>query len=139
MKKYILFLILISIAVSAKLFSQETKHPIDLYLDSCMEKDMSTAGIVKCMEEATKMWDAELNKYFKLLIKELDEESVYILKSAETEWLVFRDKEFQNIDNIYSKLKGTMFIPMKYDTRLDIVRTRALRIKDYYEILKEND
>ena len=139
MKKYILFVILISISVSAKLFSQETKHPIDLYLDSCMEKDMSTAGIVKCMEEATKMWDAELNKYFKLLIKELDEESVYILKSAETEWLVFRDKEFQNIDNIYSKLKGTMFIPMKYDTKLEIVRTRALRIKDYYEILKEND
>ncbi len=130
-----LFFCLIS---SLKIYSQEDKHPIDVYLDSCMEINPSTAGIVRCTDEAIKMWDNELNKFYKLLIKTLDGESVNILKSAQLEWIVFRDKEFTNIENIFSRKEGTMYIPMQLFARLEIIKTRALQLQDYYELLTEN-
>jgi uncharacterized protein YecT (DUF1311 family) len=103
-----------------------------------MEINPSTAGIVRCTDEAIKMWDNELNKFYKLLIKTLDGESVNILKSAQLEWIVFRDKEFTNIENIFSRKEGTMYIPMQLFARLEIIKNRALQLQDYYELLTEN-
>lgn len=138
MKKSILFFIVVLFFVSAKLFSQESNHPIDKYLESCMEKDNSTAGMVKCTEEATKMWDDELNKYYKLLMKTLDDESAKTLKASELIWIEFKDKEFENIEKIYSKLEGTMYIPMLYYAKLEVIKTRALQLNDFYDLLNES-
>ncbi len=137
MKKILFIALFFILIISLKIYSQEDKHPIDVYLDSCMEINPSTAGMVRCTDEAIKMWDNELNKYYKLLIKTLNDESVNSLKSAQLEWIVFRDKEFTNIENIYSKMEGTMYIPMQLFARLEIIKTRALQLQDYYELLTE--
>ena len=104
-----------------------------------MEKDYSTAGMVKCTEEAMKMWDTELNNYYKLLIGILDEKSKNSLKYAETMWIKYRDSEFKNIYNVYSKLEGTMYIPMYVYAKMEIVKERALKLKDYYELLTNKE
>jgi uncharacterized protein YecT (DUF1311 family) len=137
MKKNIFIVLIFCILISSKLHSQEDKHPIDLFLDSCMDKDPSTAGMVNCTDEAIKMWDNELNKYYRLLVSTLDGESVNSLKSAQLEWIAFRDKEFINIENIYSKMEGTMYIPMQLFARLEIIKARTLQLQDYYELLTE--
>lgn len=137
MGKIIIVFTAVFVFVSSSSFTQEIKHPIDSYLDSCMEVDPSTFGMVNCIESAIQKWDDELNKYYKLLVGALDEESVKILKSSETEWIEFKKKEMANIEMIYSKLEGTMYIPMKYFAKLEIIRTRAMQISEYYRLVTE--
>ena len=137
MRRIIFTFTLLFILTASVSFSQEIKHPIDSYLDSCMEVDPSTFGMVNCIESAIQKWDDELNKYYKLLVGVLDEESVKILKSSETEWIEFKKKEMANIEMIYSKLEGTMYIPMKYYAKLEIIRTRAMQISEYYRLVTE--
>lgn len=121
------------------LLAQSNDHPIDKFLDECMEKDMSTAGMVKCINEAYDKWDAELNRIYKLLIKKLDDKSAASLKSAQIEWIAFRDKEFILIDDIYSGLEGTMYIPMRAADRMEIVKKRVLELDAYRELLNIKD
>ena len=121
------------------LLAQNNGHPIDKFLDECMEKDMSTAGMVKCINEAYDKWDAELNRIYKLLIKNIDEKSAASLKSAQIEWIAFRDKEFKFIDDIYSKLEGTMYIPMRAADRMEIVKKRVLELDAYRDLLNIKD
>jgi uncharacterized protein YecT (DUF1311 family) len=138
MRKGILFFIFVMFFVSAKLFSQESQHPIDKYLDSCFQKnDYTTVGMMNCTEEAIKMWDDELNRYYKLLVKILDEESVKTLKTSELQWIEFKEKEFKNIESIYSKLDGTMYVSMKYYAMMEILKTRAKQLGDFYGLLTE--
>jgi uncharacterized protein YecT (DUF1311 family) len=138
MKKGIFIFVFVLLFVSAKLYSQNSQHPIDVYLDSCMEKNPSTIGMVKCTEEAIQMWDNELNKYYKILMKVLDEESAKTLKASELKWIEFKEMELKNIEKIYSKMEGTMYIPMKYYAKMEIVKTRALQLGNFYDLLTES-
>lgn len=47
--------------------------------------------------------------------------------------------EFKNIDNIFSKLNGTMYIPVRVSSKGGIVKQRALELKDYYDLIKQNN
>ena len=134
MKKLIFLFLFSALLTPLKLNPQEYIHPIDKYLDSCQEKNPSTAGMVNCINEAFEKWDAELNKFYKLLMSELDDESAKVLKTAELEWIAYKEKEFKLIDKIYSKKEGTMYIPMRAYDRMDIIKSRALELKSYYDL-----
>lgn len=132
MKKLLLTILLLFAAIP--LMAQKYDHPIDKATEDCMEKDMSTAGMVKCLNEAYDKYDNELNRLYKILMKKLDEESAKELKSAQIEWIVFRDKEFKLIDAVYSKLEGTMYIPMRVSDRIEIVKKRVLDFEAYADL-----
>lgn len=137
MKKYLFFVSFVILFIPSAITAQESTHPIDIFLDSCMEKDYTTFGMVNCIEKAIEMWNVELDKYYNLLMTELDGESAKILKSAEVDWIKYKEKEMENIESIYGKLKGTMYTPMKYFAKLEIVKTRALQLADYYDLTKQ--
>lgn len=137
MRNYFPVSLLFVLFASANLFAQDSKNPIDIYLDTCMEKNPSTMGILKCTDEAFKLWDAELNKYYKLLMGVLNESDAKTLKDAELKWIEFKEKEFANLEHIYSKMEGTMYIPMHALSKLEIVRIRANQLRDYYELLTD--
>lgn len=111
----------------------DTKHEIDIFVDKAMDKDPSTAGMVKAAQEGEKMWDAELNKYYKLFSAAMDNESKAALKKAQLAWISFRDEEFAMTGLFYSKKDGTMYRVIAACTRLEIVKKRALTIKTLYE------
>jgi uncharacterized protein YecT (DUF1311 family) len=139
MKNYFILLpVFLSLSYSS-VNSQDRKHTIDAELDECIELNSHTHGTVECIEKAIEKWDAELNKYYKLLMKELDAESAEMLRSAEKEWIAYKDSEMKNIESIFSRLDGTMYIPMKFFSKMDIIKTRALQLKDYYELLIVKD
>jgi uncharacterized protein YecT (DUF1311 family) len=131
----ILLIVFLLIFFVLPLYAQKSDHPIDKYLETCMEKDMSTAGMVKCIYEVQEKWDAELNRLYKILINGLDEESAKELKSAQLKWIEFRDKEYNLIDKIYSKLEGTMYIPMRVSDRMELVKKRVLELEAYVELM----
>ncbi|HVF92167.1 MAG TPA: lysozyme inhibitor LprI family protein [Blastocatellia bacterium] len=121
-------------------YAQEPgQHPIDRSLEACMEKDPSTAGMVECIGKAYESWDKELNRAYNELSRKLKPQARPALKAAQVEWIRYRDSEFKLIDTVYSGLEGTMYIPMRADNRMKIVKARALELNDYLELLSDND
>ncbi|EKD68947.1 MAG: hypothetical protein ACD_47C00350G0002 [uncultured bacterium] len=125
--------ILIMPALAAE--SESRKHEIDIFVDKAMDKDPSTAGMIKAMDEGEKLWDAELNKYYKLLSEKMDKESKAELKKAQLAWITFRDAEFAMIADIYSKQEGTMYRVIAVSLRMEVVKRRALDLKNLYQEL----
>src|SRR6202165_5313821 len=91
----ILFVATLSIA------QEQTQHPIDKALEACIDKNGSTAGMVECTDKAYAAWDKELNKNYGDLMRALKPAQKETLKSAELEWIRYRDLEFKFIDSIY--------------------------------------
>lgn len=130
----LLLLLLVPTIVSA----QETrKHPIDEALDICTEKDPATAGMVRCTDVAYKKWDQELNKNYQTLMSQLKPAGKQLLKSTQLSWIAYRDNEFKLIDSIYDKIQGTMYIPMRIDEKMQIVKQRALALASHIDMLGE--
>jgi len=131
-------LLLLSLLLPTIVSAQEPpKHPLDVALEVCTEKDPSTAGMVRCTEIAYKKWDQELNKNYQTLISKLKGADKLLLKSAQLSWITYRDNEFKLIESIYDKIQGTMYIPMRIDERMQIVKQRALALAIHVDMLGE--
>ena len=113
-------------------------NAIDVFEQKCIAKNWTTSGMTDCSYKAYEMWDKELNKYYSLLMKKLTPVEQNELKSSQISWINFRDKEFKNINNIFNKLDGTMYIPIRVQERNEIVKQRALQLKYYYDTLSNN-
>jgi uncharacterized protein YecT (DUF1311 family) len=136
MKKIIMLLMFILLLSPHSALAQE-KHPIDKFEEEEIAKDSTTSGMNIATAKAMEKWDTEMNKYYKLLMSILDKDSKAILKSAQIEWIKFRDLEFRNIANIFGKIQGTMYTTMHVASKNEIVKRRALDLKEYYELLKD--
>jgi uncharacterized protein YecT (DUF1311 family) len=112
------------------------KHAIDKALDVCMKKDVSTAGMIECLASARKSWDKEMNTQYQTLMGRLDTKGKAALKTAQLQWLKFRDSEYAALNGIYSKTQGTMYLPMEADDAMQITRTRAKQLAEYNAVLK---
>lgn len=135
-RKSLLLAILLLLPATA--YAQEASvHPIDKALDACTDKDSSTAGMVRCNDRAYAMWDKELNKNYTELMRKLSPAGKQLLKAAQLEWLRYRDAEFKLVDSIYDGLEGTMYIPMRIYSHLEIVKKRALELSAHLDLLSE--
>ena len=122
-------------------FAEESasKHPIDQFEEEQIEKDWSTAGMVNATVEATNKWEEEMNKYYELLKQELSSsEKEQLIKSQEA-WLKFHGEEVKNITNVFAQLTGTIYITMRAANFRELVKIRAQDLKDYYELIRENE
>jgi uncharacterized protein YecT (DUF1311 family) len=133
--KLILILALFALLSGISNISLAKVNPIDDFEEKCCAKNYSTIGMLECTEKAYKMWDAELNKYYNLLMKELSSPEKQDLKTAQVAWLNFRDREFKNINNINQKCQGTMYINIAAGQKREMVKQRALQLKEYYNTL----
>jgi len=52
--------------------------------------------------------------------------------------MLFRDEEFKLKDALYKGKEGTMYIPMRESSRLDVVKSRALKLADYIELVNDD-
>ena len=131
-----LFLLLLFVPASSHA-QEPKKHPIDKALEACIEKDSSTAGMTNCTYKAQEMWDKELNRVYNVLAARLDAEGKRALKATQVEWIKYRDTEYKLIAAIYSRMEGTMYIPMRAADQMEIVKQRAQGLKEYLELVKE--
>ena len=137
MKHIISQLFLIMFFLSPLGLFAQSENSIDSELTACMDKDPSTHGVLKCIDNAYKKWDDELNNYYQKLMNLLDDGAKDKLKEAERKWIEYRDLEFKNIESIYSKKEGTMYLPMQAIDKMDIIKSRALQLRDYYQLVTE--
>jgi uncharacterized protein YecT (DUF1311 family) len=59
------------------------------------------------------------------------------LRLAQLEWIKYRDLDFKLIDSIYDSMQGTMYIPMRIDARMEVIKKRALELKGYLDLVQE--
>jgi uncharacterized protein YecT (DUF1311 family) len=117
----------------------DVQKRIDKQEENCLKKDSSTAGCVNCAEQTYKEWDRQLNIYYTELIELLEPAQKAELKKSQLNWLKFRDGEFKQIESLFSTLEGTMYIPMQVESRVRIVRDRALQLISYYRLFAEDE
>jgi uncharacterized protein YecT (DUF1311 family) len=144
MKKQLTFFALVVVLLSYPLaasasVNQEPPHPIDKALEACIDKNGSTAGMVECTDKAYAAWDQELNKSYGKLMRALKPSQKEALRLAQLEWIKYRDLNFKLIDSIYDTMQGTMYIPMRIDARMEIVKQRALELKGYLDLIQEGE
>ncbi len=113
------------------------KHPIEVAMGAAMEKDPSTAGMLRAIGAAQKSWDALLNRHYAKLRELLGETDSEALKSAQRAWIVFRDSEWKALEVIYGKMEGTMYRPLHAYAVMDLVKTRALALGRRVEMLEQ--
>src|SRR6266852_2824245 len=138
MTKLLLALISILFLVSLSTAQEQPQHPIDKALDACIDKNGSTAGMVECTDKAYAAWDKELNKNYGELMRALNPKQKEALRLAQLEWIKYRDLEFKSIDSVYDTLKGTMYIPMRISAHLEVIKKRALELKDRLDLIKDS-
>jgi len=115
----------------------EKRHAIDIKLYDCLDKEenFTTTGMLECTQKAYEDWDKELNFVYKKLRAKLTDDEKSALKKAQLEWIKFRDLEFINIDLIYDKLQGTIYIPMRLNEKVEIIKNRTLQLQAYLQLL----
>jgi len=129
MKKPVSLLFLVMINVFS--FAQNN---IDQNLEKCLSQRNSTAGQRSCVISAQDSWDKELNKTYISLSQKLTKTGKKELVEAQRNWIKFRDSEFRLINKYYFDVKkGTLFYVVAENKKLEIVKERALQIKEYEE------
>jgi uncharacterized protein YecT (DUF1311 family) len=132
-----LFSVLVIATVS--IAQEQPQHPIDKALEACIDKNGSTAGMVQCTDKAYAAWDKELNKNYGELTRALKPSQKESLRLAQLEWIKYRDLDFKFIDSIYDTMQGTMYIPMRIDARMEVVKKRALELKGFLDLIQEGE
>lgn len=117
--------------------AKEAGNTIDLTMESCLNSNDSTAGMLECFSRAEKDWDTELNRVYKALQSKLKPAGQDALKQVQKAWIVQRDKEFELINALHAQLDGTMWIAVMAEKRADVVKTRALALQSYVDLLVE--
>ena len=139
MTKLILALFSVFLLAAVAIAQEPAQHPIDKALEACTDKNGSTAGMVECTDKAYAAWDKELNKIYGELMRALKPTQKEALRLAQLEWIKYRDINFKFIDSVYDTMDGTMYIPMRVDARMEVVKKRALELKGFLDLVKEGD
>jgi uncharacterized protein YecT (DUF1311 family) len=139
MTKLFLSVLSIFLLAAIAIAQEQTQHPIDKALETCIDKNGSTAGMVECTDKAYAAWDKELNQNYGELMRRLKSSPKETLRLAQLEWIKYRDLDFKLIDSVYDTMQGTMYIPMRIEARMEVVKKRALELKGYLDLITEGE
>lgn len=136
MVSILLGVVLFFVRTGAAVENQVT-DPIDKFLAECESKDPSTLGQNRCIEQAEKMWDKELNKVYADLMDRLKPKERQLLKQSQLLWIKHRDSERELLDGVYSYLSGTMYQPWHAFDSMNLVKSRVLLLRKHLELIKD--
>ncbi len=109
---------------------------LDRALSDCLDRNITTVGMVDCMGQSYEMWDRGLNRVYKQLADRLKPDARKALKAAQLAWIKQRDLDFELIDAMYTEFEGTMFRPMQAEERMRIVKERTLKLKSWLDLME---
>ena len=118
--------------------AQDIKDPVDKDLDTCLNSPAgaSTAGQTDCATKAYTAWDAEMNKVYQKLMKNLDPASRDLLHTSQRQWLAFRDSEKKFQAAPWRQKGGTLIgVSVNLDN-VDALRSRVQSLRTYAGAVK---
>ena len=83
------------------------KLPMDILLDTCIAKAISTLDMCDCYLSFYDKWDKELNRVDSILLSVLDSEQKTKLIKSHTDWITYRESRIKAIQSIYNR-EGTV-------------------------------
>lgn len=112
------------------------------YTQKCLDNGFGGTGSIPCYV-GYKLWDRELNIYYKKLSSKLNNQDKKTLKNSQRQWLKSRDLDMvfnsKVMDKIYTE-EGTMYQLIRsghaHDLALEIIKERALTLKRWYQTIK---
>ena len=121
----------------SKTLEDETEklHPIDKVERDCIAKVYSTYDISHCSYKAMDMWFKEIDKYLGLLKTVTSEEEYSNILKAQKDWKKYQESEFVALSIIMNK-QGTMYQNVAVGNKTNVVKERALELKELYDTLK---
>ena len=138
MKNYKLAFLLILIPCLT--FGQANeKHPLDIQRENCFDisENQTTYGMINCERESANLWDKQLNEYYQILMKHLKKSEQKSLRAAQKKWIEYRDEELKFYGQFYNNMDGTMWPLIAANRRYEVIKTRALELKEYIDNLLE--
>lgn len=110
-------------------------HQIDKQLNECinLDENLSTHGTLACIEEAYLAWTIEMEKTLAMLTEVLNNEENLMLSKSQKLWLEWHATEMAFSYAMHTNMGGSMYQIFAADTRVQIVRQRAIDLKSYYD------
>lgn len=106
-------------------------HPIDKLQSRWENNDSSTYGVLDAQKAAYKLWDLELNRVYKRLMKDLKPSQKKALRASQRKWIVYRDAEIESIRAIYGAKEGTMWGIVGSASVIDLTKSQMQRLSSY--------
>ncbi len=114
----------------------EVIDPIDKTEQDCISKTANTQGMNKCSQKAQQLWEKDINKNLAALKKILSTEDYKKLQLSQTSWENYIDKEYGFINSLTSYTQGTMYLNTREGWKTEILKQRALALREYLNTLK---
>lgn len=137
MKKLFLIFISLIFLVGCTSNAQTQMHPIDKAEEACIAKTADTQAINKCSDIAQKAWEKEITRTLSELKTTMDKESYESLLNSQNSWEIYRNSEFQAINKMLADKQGTMYLNVSKGLKVDIVKQRALKLKEYLNTVND--
>ena len=135
--KNIVLLILMAVVFSGCTTQTTSSNPIDRAEEECIAKASSTYEMNRCSVIAQKKWEKEIQNSLDTLKKNLTEDDYAVIEKSQQAWNEYKIAEYELIDKIISYKQGTMYSNVREGLRTDILKQRALKLKEYINIYSD--
>lgn len=140
MKRFLLTLLFSSIYTVLPAIAEQTIHPIDREENACRQEAKTLEDWTKCTYNATKAWNAEVDKYYSLLHKKLKGEEKTNFYENQKYWNMYKNHEIKLINGLYDKDNETKDrLIFRTNQKRDLSKKRAESLRLYYILTFSDD
>ncbi|MEZ4889938.1 MAG: lysozyme inhibitor LprI family protein [Crocinitomicaceae bacterium] len=115
--------------------TESFEHEIDKRFDDCINENGCTVCYEECTVKAIKEWRSEMNKYYNLLLENLDEPTKEKLILSQKKWLEYSEFELQFSNEFYGNMSGTIWGGVGLAQSKEKIKSRALELKAHYDAI----
>lgn len=113
------------------------REPIEDELDACLREHYSTVGQVNCIREATERWESEITNRLYQLTNKLPDEQRTLLDKSQRAWARYKKAQLEFAEEFYSKMRGTMWRPVRAGLAHSLLKERGRELAIYSELVDE--
>lgn len=113
------------------------QQPIDLLMQNCLDGAQTSLDIRDCYAAAYSRWDRQMNLWYQRFMTSqsagINAAAKKALRTAQRQWLKFRDAQFSAINAEYGPRQGSIWPTIAISKRVALPKQRALAIASYLQ------
>lgn len=137
--KYIFIVLILTLFICACNAKEvaEIYDSIDKAERDCISKTADTYEMNRCSKIAQQSWEKDISKNLAELKKILSTQDYKILQLSQVSWENYKNNEYTLIDTVVPYKQGTMYLNFREGWRTELVKQRALILREYLNTLQE--
>ena len=125
-----------NLIVSAIPNEEETKHPIDIEEEKCINSK-NPYLYSDCAKQSEISWNMEIEKYLKHINQIMDSDNIKIITESQLNWEKSAQSDKKMINKFISSRQGAINETLGFSYISEIKKQRAILLKNIYENYKE--